>query len=235
MSDQLDVVERVLQLLQEGRRSSTYKLAVLVALMDLCVERTDALGWPPTMLTTRQVAEKVIALYWPQVRPWGDARALMQNRGRRSRILRAVLSLRDRATPILGAGAGMARVRAALPKEFAAAVKAVEWTLIDMPLPKLQRVGGQDTGWLYRIGWDDGPARATEARVREYQAGDGLRFDNRILLRPDVAMAFVRLHGLLRPFVEQEWTRQVAQINHLDHERLHGFLFRRDRANLGPV
>ena len=37
LSDQLDVVERLLQIHQEGQRSSTYKLAVLIGLLDLCL------------------------------------------------------------------------------------------------------------------------------------------------------------------------------------------------------
>src|SRR3954468_24781674 len=47
-----------------GRFSSTYKFAVLLGLAELCVEA------PPgtDSFTTRQLAERVVELYWPQVR-----------------------------------------------------------------------------------------------------------------------------------------------------------------------
>ncbi len=233
MSDQLDVVERLLQILQEGQRSSTYKLAVLIGLLDLCLERTDALGWPPTSITTRQLAEKVVELYWPQVRPRADV-ALSQNRGKEGVILSRVRQLRERALSLSRVGASIHRVSALLPDEFEATVREVEWKLIEMPLPKLQRVGGQDMGWLYLIGWDDTrlPSRGA---VRRYQRGEASDFDNRILLRPDVALAFVRLHGLLRPYVEQRWVREVAEMNRMPVQELHGFLFGAPRTALDPV
>jgi 5-methylcytosine-specific restriction endonuclease McrA len=233
MSDQLDVVERLLQILHEGQRSSTYKLAVIIGLLDLCLARTDALGWPPTAITTRELAERVIELYWPQVRPRADV-PLSQNRGREGVILREVRQLRDQALLLSRVGASVHRVRTLLPDTYEATVDEVEWKLIEMPLPRLQRVGGQDTDWLYRIGWADNrlPSRGD---VRRYQRGEGGDFDNRILLRPDVALAFVRLHGLLRPFVEQRWVREVAEMNRLPVQELHGFLFGAPRTALAPV
>ena len=38
MSQPIEVAERVIRLLQEGRYTATYKQAVLLALIDLCVE-----------------------------------------------------------------------------------------------------------------------------------------------------------------------------------------------------
>ena len=43
------------------------------------------------------------------------------------------------------------RLAASCPDAYERAVRDIEWTLIRYPLPKLQRVGGQDTGWLYAI------------------------------------------------------------------------------------
>jgi len=234
MSGQFDVVEHVLELLQHGRRSSTYKHAVLIGLMDLCLEHTDGLGWPPSMLTTRQLAEKVVELYWPQVTSWRE-KPLKQNVGKQGAILRAVEELRLEAAPAIGAGASAARVGLAMPEQYERVVRTVEWKLIEMPLPKLQRVGELDTGWLYRIGWDDGDSKPGEGRVRAYQEGRASDFDNRILLRSEVAMAFVRLHGLLRPFVEDQWAKDVARLNGLEASRLRRFLFGASRTALVAV
>ena len=49
MSDERGAIafdEKVLELLDEGRYTATYKYAVLLALMDLCLERTQASGTP---------------------------------------------------------------------------------------------------------------------------------------------------------------------------------------------
>ncbi|MCB9765254.1 MAG: HNH endonuclease [Alphaproteobacteria bacterium] len=221
------VVERMLQLLQHGSFQSTYKYAVLIGIMDLCVEMTSARGWPPQVLTTRQLAEKVVALYWPQVRAWDGGR-LAQTRNRDAAIPKAVAALRDAATAEVSAGAGVGRVAAAMPKRYAATVDAVELRLVTQPLPRLQRINGEDTGWLYDIAWDlDHLPTAGQIRRRD--------FDNRLHLRPDVATTFARLHGLLRPFVEEAWARHVARVNALEQDRLRQFLFGASRADLEPV
>jgi hypothetical protein len=66
-SGRADIVafaERLLELLDQGSFQTTYKYAVLLGLMDLCVEHTSAKGAAPTSVTTRQLAEKVLELYW---------------------------------------------------------------------------------------------------------------------------------------------------------------------------
>jgi len=142
----------------------------------------------------------------------------------------------------LGEYSGLNGVRVQLKDAYADTVLEVEWKLVEMPLPRLQRVGGQDTAWLYRIGWRDDIRRGDFASRGSRVPG----FDNRTWLRPEVAMAFVRLQGLLRPFVEQRWGMEVARLNKLElrptstnaqrkpHD-LHGFLFGERRQDLEPV
>jgi hypothetical protein len=47
------LAEKVLALLEEGRFTATYKYAVLLALVDLCLENTSKTGTAPATLTTR--------------------------------------------------------------------------------------------------------------------------------------------------------------------------------------
>jgi hypothetical protein len=75
--------ERLLEVIDSGRRTATYKLALLMALLDLCTCRSDAHGRAPGLLHTREIAEQVDAIYWPQVIPYrlpdsGDAIELRQ-------------------------------------------------------------------------------------------------------------------------------------------------------------
>ena len=62
--------EKVLELLDEGRYTATYKYAVLLGLIDVCLEQTQSSGAPPEMVTTRQLADKIVELYWPQTVPF---------------------------------------------------------------------------------------------------------------------------------------------------------------------
>lgn len=81
MNMAIEVAERVVTLLDEGAKSATYKPAVLVALIDLCIEQTSAKGEPPTSVTTRQLAERVVELYWPGTAIWNadTSKVLTQN------------------------------------------------------------------------------------------------------------------------------------------------------------
>ena len=68
--DALALAERVLAILEEGNFSATYKYAVFTAILDLCIEKASKHGVPPETLTTRQLAERVLALYWSHVTPY---------------------------------------------------------------------------------------------------------------------------------------------------------------------
>jgi len=62
--------ERLLEVIDSGRRTATYKLALLLALLDLCARHSDGRGRAPGFLRTRDIAEQVPLLYWPQVIPY---------------------------------------------------------------------------------------------------------------------------------------------------------------------
>lgn len=88
--------EKVLDLLDEGRYTATYKYAVLLALIDPCLESTKASGAPPEVLTTRQIAEKIVEMYWPHTVPFAgraEPRVLRQNAGGGDRISHRALSI----------------------------------------------------------------------------------------------------------------------------------------------
>ena len=230
-TDAITFGEKLLQLLDQGAFTATYKYAVLRGLIDLCLENTSRCGEPATVLTTRQLAEKVIELYWPHTRPYpelpADRPVLRQNRGQpgsQAEILRAIQTLRDHLQG--DDTAPLFRVRQALGSRFERLVRVVEWKLIEMPLPRLQRIGRQVEPFVYSIAWDEGIQRA---RVAAYQEGDAAAFDSGIRLMPGVGEHLVRLNGLLRPLLYRQWTAEVANINGLPESRLEAFLFGTDR------
>lgn len=225
--------ERVLELLDDGRYTATYKYAVLLGLMELCLEQTQASGAPPAMFTTRQLAEKVVELYWPHTMPFVNAAgavALRQNRGGQAEILTVISRFREQHAPDPSASRWEARLNAADPYERL--VREVEWKLIEMPLPRLQTIAGAQASVLYAIAWD---AHVDVRTVRRYQRGDSAAFDNRILLQPLVGEYLLQLNGLLRPLVQRQWATMVARLNALEESQLDSYLFGASRIATARV
>jgi hypothetical protein len=226
------LAERIFQLLDQGRFTATYKYAVLLGLLDLCLENVTRTGRAPETLTTRQLAEKVLELYWPQTRPWstGELRQSSGPGGGQAEIVAAIAKLRRH----LDADRALAIVQARLlaPDRFETLVRFVEWKLIEMPLPRLQTIGSDVVPFLYAIGWT---SQVPRADVRRYQETGGGDFDNRIHLRPGVGDHLVRLNGLLRPLLQRGWAVKIAELNGLDDRLLEKFLFGAERVSLAPV
>lgn len=225
----------VLTILDEGRRTATYKLAVLLALIDCCALSADADGRAPSRIPVRHLAVRVLELYWPQVRPYarsdGDP-LLRQSSQPRAITVDAVRELRERAVAV-GARSPAAAERA-LPAEYAATVSLIELNLVQMPLGKLQRPSGYAASGVAdypRFLYDDADFHegVTARQLRERSL--------EVVLRPSVGDWLVSLGGLLRPLVELHWTRAVAAFSkeELPEEHLRQFLFGSDRINLGAV
>ena len=230
------LAERLIQLLGRGARTATYKYAVLIALMDLSMELTSATGLPPDMITTRQLAEKVIELYWPHCAPYEDTcRVLRQNTGKgetQAEIIRRIVEFRDGATVNPAASLPLSRARAAAPGAYEKLVRGIEWKLVEMPLPRLQIIGGEEDRFLYEYGFTK---ETTKREVDEYQQGKSHGFDNRLLLRPGVSAALIALNGVVRPLVYRNWAMMVASVNGLHEPSLEEFLFGAPRISLDPV
>jgi 5-methylcytosine-specific restriction endonuclease McrA len=225
--------ERVLELLDEGRYTTSYKYAVLLALIDLCLEGTEQSGAPPHVLTTVQVANKIVELYWPHTLPFvgrAASRLLVQSTLGQAEIVSDIRRFRERHAPdpsIPRWEAGRAARGA-----YGRLVRQVEWKLIEMPLPRLQMMGRAYDPFIYAIHWDD---RVRRRDVAAYLAGEAGAFDNRLLLKPGVGDHLRLLSGLLRPLIQRRWAAMVAQLNGLEESQLDAFLFGADRVQTAKV
>lgn len=77
--------EKLMTVLAYGRKTATYKYAVLLASIDLCREQSSIDGRAPRSLRVIDLAAKVVELYWPHTVPF-DAESgtmLTQNVGGR--------------------------------------------------------------------------------------------------------------------------------------------------------
>lgn len=220
--------EKLLALLDQGAFTATYKFAVLLALTDLCLAGFTRAGAAPDSVTTFQLAEEVTALYWNQVLPFGaGGEVLRQNSGGQSEIIQHIRRARE------GRGAEpLARLRVRAPAEYARLVRAVEWTLVEMPLPKLQRVGREEVRFIYEIAWDD---RAHPLTRRVFN--DPAAFDNQIRFVGRAGDHLVRLSGLLRPMLQRRWALQVSRFNPAAslEASLEDHLFGYQRSDLTPL
>ena len=221
--------EKILNLLDRGRFTSTYKYAVLLSLVDLCVENPEPDGSAPGVLTTAQVAEKIVEVYWPHTSPFAGqskTKILAQNVGGQAEILSAIKKFR--ASYRADSSEPLSRARARNPRRFEALLRFVEWKLIEMPLPKLQRFGDTEDRFIYEPSWTG------DARQRDVGKPG---FEGSIRLVGRSGDYLVQLAGLLRPLIQRQWSCMVASMNRdvIDDSRVEEFLFGAQRIPTDPV
>lgn len=223
MTDAIDLGEKLLALLDETARVTTYKSALLLAIVDRAQEHVDGDAVPVAAL-----AERVIELYWPQTLPYTTTgRVLLQNQGAtQATIVRDIASFRATAGDRSRSLSDALRTGPA----WTALVERVEVTLAQWPIPRLQR---PFEPFLYEFDWPWTEAGGWSAR--QYRdTGRAIR------LRPGIARALVSLGPLLRPFITRWWTDKAALLNpDVEGARslveFEDFLFGRDRVALGRV
>lgn len=208
--DQVSFLQNVQRILNEGLFVASYKYALLRALADLAITKGDDSGDELT-LQAREIAEVMVEVYWRQVRPFRisqqrEGLLLKQNTGRQAAIIRTVAELHSRYAGSLSRLKRDSQAWNALANEVASVVA-------EMPLWKLQRVGGEVIDFLY--------ANAGRGRT--------------VTLRPGVAFCLRRFYGILRNLVEGAWVNYVRTVNavELGHDTdIGSFLFGSERAAL---
>ncbi len=185
------------------------------------------------MVTTRQLADKIVEIYWPHTLPFAvhsAATVLKQNATGQAEIVSAIRQFRERQAP--DPSVPRLESRRAAPRDYERLVRRVEWKLIEMPLPRLQTMGRSQRPFIYDIYWDD---RIVQREVAPYLAGEPSTFDNRVMLKSGVGEYLLQLSGLLRPLIQRRWAAMVAQLNHLEESQLELFLFGADRTPTARV
>jgi hypothetical protein len=239
-------LRRLLGLLDDGVKETTYKPALLMALVDVCAEEVGAgHGDSALAIPLVRLAERVIELYWPQVRPEprldllpdGDFYRLRQSPsegrlgGARSaaerRIPRRVNALREIA---VARGLKTAlQASQAMPSDWQVLARAVAWDLARQPVSRLQRPPG-DRGMQYeRFLYDDS---GFGERISHVTAAE-----SHLVLRQGIARLLSEAAVLLRPAIEAKWTALVAKFNDLTvvESSLREYLFGAERAALKGV
>jgi diadenosine tetraphosphate (Ap4A) HIT family hydrolase len=226
--DEATFAEKILNLLDQGSFTATYKYAVMLALLDLCLERAGADGRAPDSLGTRELAEKIVAIYWPHTVPFEGREVLRQNASGQAEIVSDIRRFRERYAR--DPSSPLSRASRAAPERYEALLRKVEFKLIEMPLPRLQWIGRSEDPFIYRIAWN---------RAGAMTPSDVARLDRTIYLRPAAGDHLVRLSGLLRPLIQRQWARMMtgfrANAGLVADSGLEEFLFGADRIPLDPV
>jgi len=140
----------------------------------------------PLILHTRQIAEKYIAYFWRQARPYvpaaggGEPAILLQNKGKQAAVVNYVAEARTHYT----AGS---TPRDLPKKQFERLLGRVASKIEGMPLKRLQRLAGGDEHFLY----------------------PNVIRDHTITLEPGVSFCFRRFHGLIHNLVKGAWLHFV--------------------------
>ncbi|MGO4341444.1 HNH endonuclease [Phycicoccus sp. Soil748] len=225
--DALELGQRIVAILETGRRTATYKFALLMSLVDYCVENLPAED-VPLSVPLEELGERVIALYWRQVLPLAGIGELKQSSQPRVRILAAVSRLRESAYQARTTSLDVARER--VPNDYRRAVTNVVLTLVRQPLARLQHLPGREPGqtFLYDDSWmGEG---VNQSKIDRHGAV--------VTLYPGVATNLARLSGLLRPTLELLWVEDVVRLNaSLRNERIDvaSHLFGQERVGLARV
>jgi 5-methylcytosine-specific restriction endonuclease McrA len=207
---QVGFLTDIQRLLEGGSFVATYKYALLLALADLSVERGDDSGAALPM-PLDAIAEKFIEYYWAQCRefvpPGGKGGGVLrQNTGRQAAIIHAVRRGRQLVD---GRMAALQRE----PRSWRELRRRVRRTVKDMPLWRLQTIGGREEEFLY------------ERHL----------VDRGIVLKPGTAYCFRRFHALIGDVVRGAWVRYIRRFNGEvvgDSLDLHEFLFGANRHAL---
>lgn len=188
--EQVRFIANIERILSEGSFVATYKYALLVALVELAIERGGDTN-RELVLPIRDIADKFAELYWRQAAPYdagsgdGTAFVLHQNQGRQAAAITRLAKLRD---AMKGARSTLGEARRT--PEWRSLVRQMLSLLKTMPLWRLQRVGREDIRFLYEPG--PGP--------------------DHITLLPGVGCHLRERAPLIRRLAQTEWLRFVLSL-----------------------
>lgn len=216
--DQVRFVANIERILSEGSFVATYKYALLVALVELAIERGDDSN-RELPLPIRDIADKFAELYWRQAAPFkadgrsSHGRVLHQNLGDQASAVSLIVGLRDdlKARRWTLAEARQTASWKRLVGQMRSLIKR-------MPLGRLQRVGHEDICFLYE----------KPDRKADY-----------ITLLPGVACHLRERAPLIRRLAQTEWLQFILGLEENrpmlgDAVGLSEFLFGSSRAALSP-
>lgn len=211
----LDFLTKVERLLGEGRFTSTYKFALLIALTNIAVERGDDTG-EPLDVELDEIARQYLALYWNMARPYPRIGEILKQNREAAKPSRMVTLLKSE---VLVSQSSYQRLRRYVaPRD--ALIAETRQTLAKDVLYRLQTIGTTAESRGDRFLYDHPPTAAECRRIRS------------ITLKPGVAACLRRLRGVVIAMAQARWALWIRENNaRLAADReLESFLFGASRT-----
>lgn len=179
---QLEFLQHVQRLFQEGDFSATYKYALLLALAELAIE-CDCVDGAPLEIPLLRIADKFAQFYWLQATPYvgasDDRGVLCQNKGKQAAVVRHLLTLRSVGVTTLAQARQHSRWNSTI-REIAKVVR-------EMPVRYLQNIPGGTVPFLYD------PELTGES----------------LILMPGVAFNLRKFQGFIQQLVRAGWVNHI--------------------------
>lgn len=208
--EQLVFLRNLQRLLADGSFVASYKFALLNALADLAVRKGSDTR-EALQLSTYEIAEEFIGLYWRQVAPFPgspkEPKVLKQNSGSEAVIVRLIREAKQAGNTLT-----LAEARRNT-HSWHSLVKSVEKVVKVQPLWKLQTIGTMRLDFMY----------------------DNVDSGSCVTLKPGVAFCLRAFYSLILQLVRSSWMDFVRQLNTQDvgdSADLAGFLFGTERTDL---
>ena len=183
---QLEFLQRIQSLFDDGNFAATYKFALLVSLAELAVERGADDG-EPLDLDLIHIGEKFAEVYWPQTVPYSSGTSgttveiLAQNLGTQAAVIKVLLKLRSYGANTLA--------QAKQHQQWPEVVRQITHVVRQMPVRYLQNIGGTSVPFLY-----------------EFPPPIG-----KLVLKPGVAYMLRSFHGLIQQLARAAWIAHIRQ------------------------
>lgn len=187
---------------------------MLISLAEIAVESDESEY--VLRIPLSEIAEKFANLYWPQTAPYvsrainSNTAVLFQNQGKQAAVINELLKLR--------AGGANTLAQAKLLNNWQTTLNKIASTIEDMPLPRLQNIGGKASCFVY-----------------DYPISQGV-----VVLRPGVAGMLRSFHPLIQQLTRSGWIRHIRENQHntsiIGHtDELESFMFGSSRIALNEV
>jgi hypothetical protein len=149
VAEAAEFAQRILQIINQGSLTSTYKLALLMALMDVCMERVAVDEQQPIKVDV--LASKIVDLYWQQTLPYPGHGEVLRQSGTAGQAKIVSLIQQFRAHLEQGQPLNASPAKIVDPEGYDRLVRAIEHQLYRWVLLKLQTVGGVSDLFIYEL------------------------------------------------------------------------------------
>lgn len=214
---QLEFLTKVERLLSEGRFTSTYKFALLIALTNIAVERGNDSG-DELKIEIDEIARQYLSLYWHMARPYPRIDTILKQNREAAKPSKMITLLKNEARHGQSSYERLRVYRASRD----GLVTETKRTLAKDVLYRLQTLGTTADSGPHRFLYEHPPTAAECAKLQH------------LTLKPGVSACLRRMRGVVVALVQARWARWIRENNErlaADRE-LEEFLFGANRTNV---